>query len=73
MIDAFAALRGPVRHMKLIGQHQDHKALRARNEQRLKQLKERGKLFEEDHEKPSNCHFNRNNSIRGNSADAPQD
>lgn len=73
MIDTFAFLRGPVRHMKLIGQHQDHKALRVRNEQRLKQLKERGKLFEEDHEKPSNYHFNRNNSIRGHAPDASQD
>lgn len=43
---AFPLLFGAVRHMKLIGQDVEHKALRARNEARLAALKSANRLYE---------------------------
>lgn len=54
MIDPFAFLRGPIRHMKLIGQAEEHKALRARNEARLAALKAANRLYEDKRERPAN-------------------
>lgn len=55
MLDLFKMMRGPVRHMKLIGQHEVHRGLRARNETRLVALKSRNMLYEREHEKPAEC------------------
>jgi hypothetical protein len=52
MLDMFKLMRGPVRHMKLIGQHEEHKALRLRNELRLSALRQRNMLYEREYEKP---------------------
>jgi hypothetical protein len=52
MIDRTLFMRGSIRHMFRIGQLQEHKELRARNEARLAALKEKNKLVEEFHEKP---------------------
>jgi hypothetical protein len=43
---AFPLLFGAVRHCKLIGQDESHKALRARNEARLAALKSANRLYE---------------------------
>jgi hypothetical protein len=50
---AFPLLFGAVRHMRLIGEDQRHKALRARNEQRLAALKAANRLYEDKRERTS--------------------
>jgi len=50
-------LLGAIRHMKLIGDHHDHKALRQRNEQRLAALKAGHRLTEEQHAKPPSARY----------------
>lgn len=64
MIDPFAFLRGPIRHMKLIGQAEEHKALRARNEARLAALKAANRLYEDKRERPANHESSRANLAR---------
>lgn len=58
MLDLFKMMRGPIRHMKLIGQHEEHKAVRQRVEERLAALRQRGMLYEREHEKPAKLHLN---------------
>jgi hypothetical protein len=47
MIDSSVFMRGSIRHMFRIGQSEEHKALRQRNEERLAKLKQDGKLVED--------------------------
>lgn len=46
MFDMTRWTRGPIRHCKQIGQHEAHKAVRARTEARLAALKQSGVLTE---------------------------
>jgi hypothetical protein len=59
MIDRTAFMRGPVRHMFRIGQLEEHKALRERNEARLAALKANRRNYEQEHEKPAAFHLTR--------------
>lgn len=48
---------GPIRHMKRIGEIEDHKALRQRNEKRLAALKAANRLTEAAHVKPTSARY----------------
>jgi hypothetical protein len=50
----FPLLRGPIRHLKLIGEDPRFKELRARNEARLAALKKADRLYEEKREPATN-------------------
>ncbi len=46
----FVVGHAPVHHCKLIGQHEDYRALRRRTEQRLAALKASNRLYEDKNE-----------------------
>lgn len=46
MWDVHEWMRGAIRHMRLIGQHPEFKALQERNEARLAEMKRAGRLTE---------------------------
>jgi hypothetical protein len=48
---------GPVRHMKRIGELEEHKALRERNERRLAALKSSNRLTERHYDKPASSRY----------------
>lgn len=59
---AFPLLFGAVRHMRLIGEDDRHKALRARNETRLAALKATNRLYEVKREPtPAECYSSARN------------
>lgn len=51
----FPLLFGAIRHMKLVGEDPQHRALRYRNEQRLAALKAANRLYEVKSEQPTSA------------------
>lgn len=54
-MNPFPFLFGSIRHMKLIGEDPEFKALRTRNERRLAALKAANRLYEVKSERTANC------------------